>query len=319
MSRLRRSTGTQVALSLTALEEASHTRHAEADLEHLFLAVLLSEQPAGRTLRSLGIGLGGAREAIDRLQQGSLSAAESEGAQDATPQENRTSDQKTYPRRLTERAGKTMKESMSGRKTGDAEAVLRELMVEPSGLILQLLQTLGTTPEQVRDSLEVTDNTRVPRAARRSGKREMAESRTLFIPTSAEEVWDFLSDPHHMPEWDTTVASIAVHDGEIHTRGTTEKAQRRVIRVRRAERPSLLEWVHTTPDRAEGIPEIRSAELFDVVGGADLRLTVSWQRRTTGAMRMLTAPLIPVFFRPLVRTVAHTHVTGISRQFRNRL
>ena len=64
MSKLTTTAATAHTLSLTAMEEASRLGQRTADIDHLFLALVVSEQRAGQVLRSLGITLDSAREAV---------------------------------------------------------------------------------------------------------------------------------------------------------------------------------------------------------------------------------------------------------------
>ncbi|KAA9394526.1 hypothetical protein FCK90_06830 [Kocuria coralli] len=64
MSKLVRIARTSQELSLAAMEEASRQGRREADLEHLFIALVLTDQPAGRILRGLGITLDDARRGV---------------------------------------------------------------------------------------------------------------------------------------------------------------------------------------------------------------------------------------------------------------
>ncbi len=47
MSRFTDSASTSYSLSITAMEEASRVGQREADIDHLFLALTVSEQTAG--------------------------------------------------------------------------------------------------------------------------------------------------------------------------------------------------------------------------------------------------------------------------------
>ena len=64
MSKFTRAASTSHTLSLAAMEEASRLGQRTADIDHLFLALALSEQAAGQVLRSFGITLDSAREAV---------------------------------------------------------------------------------------------------------------------------------------------------------------------------------------------------------------------------------------------------------------
>lgn len=64
MTKFTEAAATSQALSITAMEEASRFSQRTADLDHLFLALVLSEQTAGQLLRDMGVTLGAARQAV---------------------------------------------------------------------------------------------------------------------------------------------------------------------------------------------------------------------------------------------------------------
>lgn len=53
MNKLVRAAQTSQSLSLAAMEEASRLGLREADIDHLFLALVINDQSAGRALREL--------------------------------------------------------------------------------------------------------------------------------------------------------------------------------------------------------------------------------------------------------------------------
>jgi len=74
MSKFVRAAQTSQSLSLAAMEEASRAGLRVADLEHLFLALVISDQPAGGSLRSMGIDLDGARRAVEEAHAAQLAS-----------------------------------------------------------------------------------------------------------------------------------------------------------------------------------------------------------------------------------------------------
>lgn len=331
MNRLSRALGTTFTLQITALEEASRDARNEADLEHLFLALLLSEQPAGRALRSSGITLKAARTAIQQMHQEQLRSL---GVEIEMPQEEHITVYET-PRggQLTKRAAEVMTAATRGKRQGGAAAVLRRLLDEPSGMARNLLARLDTAPEKIRAQLDMAGEP--GRAARRIGKDEVAASRTVFIPAAAEEIWEFLIRPENLHTWDESLNELepeSVTDPHSSTPGDiwiartpTQRADgtrirrrrrslRRRVELRKAEEHSSVEWRLSVIDE-RGNTQLRAAELFPTDGGTDLRFTSVWSRQARGLGRALRSPLIPAL-RSLVRLQAHTHATQISVQFR---
>ncbi len=335
MKRTSTALGTVFTLQMHAMEEASRQSRTEADLEHLFLAVLLSEQPAGRALRSLGITLEGARAAAEQLHVEGLFTL---GVDASPPAHGITLYETQRGGDLTERAAAVMKAALEKKKQGDAAAVLRELLEEPSGMIEELLQRLGTDREQVRAALEATGPS--SRAARRTGRDEVAGSRTVFVPAEPQEIWDVLIRPENIRIWDSSMSELEPEqpeegvpspgDGWTVPAGQTgtgrrpaprRRGGRRRLVLSRADAPHLLEWEITALDRSAaesdgpGTLQRRTAELFAVPGGTELRFTVIWRRRARGPRRILRTALTPAL-RQLARLGAHSHATLISAHFR---
>ncbi|PPF56571.1 hypothetical protein C5C55_08665 [Rathayibacter sp. AY1C2] len=74
MSKLARVAQTTQALSLAAMEEASRAGLRIADLEHLFLALVINDQPAGEALRGMGVDLDDARRAVEEQHAAQLAS-----------------------------------------------------------------------------------------------------------------------------------------------------------------------------------------------------------------------------------------------------
>src|SRR5690606_16041423 len=69
MSAFLNTAATMQTLSVAGMEEASRDGRREGDLEHVLLALVLSEQSAGQVLRGLGITLDAARLAVREQHQ----------------------------------------------------------------------------------------------------------------------------------------------------------------------------------------------------------------------------------------------------------
>ncbi len=74
MSKFTDAAATSHTLSIAAMEEASRVGQRTADIDHLFIALVLNEQTAGQVLRSLGITLSAARDAVDKQHAEQLAA-----------------------------------------------------------------------------------------------------------------------------------------------------------------------------------------------------------------------------------------------------
>lgn len=329
MSKLADAAATAHTLSIAAMEEASRSGRRTADLDHLFLALVVNEQPAGRALRGLGITLDAARDAVAAQHAEQLASL---GITMEPPAPGRITFHETGGYTWGERALDVIQAAGSGGKRGDAAAVLRELVVEPSGLIAAVLHRLATTPESVVSYLDELE--RVADVA----EHPVEEPGTLagvfegFAPAPVEQVWALLADPARMPEWEPSIGSVdAAPDiariGDVWTAWTRrQRPDGAAIQVKPALRRQRLEliardegrcigWLFTCPDAADVNDKRLEIELAPAPGGTRVHVSLAWVRPTDRRRSLLGW-----FLRPLVRHSVRMQVArlggGISRVFR---
>gem|GEM_PF-1378325 len=234
MNKFVRAAQTSHSLSLAAMEEASREGLREADLEHMFLALVIDAQPAGHALRSLGIDLDSARRAVKEQHDAQLASL---GIEASFPEAGRIVFHETDGYQWSPRALDVIAKSSRHGNTGDAAAVLRELVAEPSGLINDILARLDTTSDAVIERLNQHDPF-VEKSAPAGGKNvpaggigvptggksapaggigvptgasvtmRIAGSSETFVPAPLNEVWVFLADPTHVPMWEPSIGNI---------------------------------------------------------------------------------------------------------------
>lgn len=308
MSKFVRAAQTGQSLSLSAMEEASRAGLRVADLEHLFLALVISDQPAGGSLRSMGIDHDGARRAVEEAHAAQLASL---GIEASFPQAGRIVFHETDGYDWSKRAYNLIARSVDEDKNGDAAAVLRELVSEPSGLIADILHRLDTTPQAVLEHLDRFDapggRTATPPA---KVKGQLSGSMQTFVPAPTDGVWQFLADPASIPDWETSVGSIdlAVQDftpgalwqGLAPARRPDGKPvnvkpgfRRRSIELVAAHRPERIAWSFTYPDAPRSSAVLTEFTLVDTTGGTQVQITTSWSRRQ-GWRRLVASPLRPL-------------------------
>lgn len=308
MSKFTRAAQTSQSLSLAAMEEASRMGRREADIDHLFLALVISDQAAGRVLRGLGIDLTTARLAVEKQHEAQLASL---GIEASFPMPGRIVFHETDGYEWNRRATDLIARSGGKEREGDAAAVLRELVLEPSGLILDILQRLNTTPTEVLDSLDRADATPALVMPRRPQvKGWVSGSTETFVPASIDTVWEFLTDPYRVPEWEVSIGSISAPDepvrsGEIwHGLASVArpdgkplkinpKLRRRTIELVQAERPNRAAWRFTYPDAARQGPILTTFDLAPTDGGTQVTITTSWARSTSWK-RVIGLPMRPL-------------------------
>lgn len=331
MSKLTDVAATSHTVSVTAMEEASRLGMRTADIDHMLLALTVNEQVAGQVLRSLGVTLGAAREAVAAQHAEQIAAL---GIRTEAPEPGRITFHETGVGEWSERAIDLIKRSAQGKKRGDAAALLRELVAEPSGFIDAILHRLGTTPGDVIDRLDVADRPEAA-AARAEDPDAISGSSTCFIPASIPEVWGLLADPSRMPIWEPTVGRVDDVPGHARVGASwgagpsTVQSGSKPARIRpgtesmRVEilacaQQQLLEWRLSWPDAPKTNMKRTRVELEPAAGGTQLRLVLAWERSTARAGRR--PRLRRWLLRPLHRFALWIQLNqlgaSISRAFR---
>lgn len=332
MSKFVRAAQTSQSLSLVAMEEASRLGLREADIEHMFLALVISDQSAGRALRNLGIDLDAARHAVEEQRQAQLASL---GIEASFPEAGRIVFHETDGYQWSKRASDLIARSGGKEKEGDAAAVLRELVAEPSGLIADVLRRLGTTPDTVLEQLDQPDllasSSAAVAPAATKVKGRVSGSTETFVPAPVERVWEFLADPAHVPEWEMSVGSIEL-TGQDATPGSVWRGhapisrpdgkplkikpefRRRSIELVEALRPDRVVWRFAYPDTSRSRPTLTEFVLTETTGGAQVTITTSWFRYR-GWRRLIGLPLRPAQ-KFLVWIGLFQTGSAISRAFR---
>ncbi len=344
MSRITRYATTSQTLSLTAMEEASRRGLREADLEDLFLALVLNDQPAGRVLRELGITIHAARAAVEEHQKEQIASL---GIAAELPPSGPIVFHETGGYEWSKRASDLIARAGKKGRTADAAAVLRELLNEPSGTILDLLGRLGAEPGVVLAELDqMPAHLTTGRAGvthRRGTFSGVGES---FIPAPVEDVWALLSDPARVPEWEPAIGVVGssttnsaadpnasaepAHTGEqtggvweayarmTHPNGKPlkvhRKFRRRTLEIVSTEPHTHIAWRLSYPDSDTSAPFITAFDLAPTTGGTHVTTGMTWSRHH--GWRSLLSPLLGPLQRFLIWIKLSQITSSISRVFR---
>ena len=185
MSKFSDVADTSHQLSLAAMEEASRTGHRTADIEHLLLALTLTDQPGGQVLRGFGVTIETTRHAIAQQHAEQLASL---GVTAHPSADGPIVFHETGGYEWSDRALAIIQRSAGRGRRGDAVAVLRELVAEPSGLIGDLLRRMDTPPEELLERLDAAD--RIPaRPTTDRPRRPLSRRSEAFVPASLDEVW----------------------------------------------------------------------------------------------------------------------------------
>ena len=326
MNSFLNTAATMQRLSISGMEEASRDGRREGDLEHVLLALVISEQSAGVALRGLGITLDAARRAVRDQHRQQLRQL---GIELEQGEPERIVFHETDGYEWTDRALTVMSRSTEGDGRGDAASILRILLAEPSGLIAEILERLGTTAEAVGEALDEAERTDPRAQSPATRRRDLVHGRIeVFVPASLDDAWSLLSSAERMPDWDPMTGSIESdaerqdswisHAPFHHPDGKPiqvkpEFRRRRIIRAEASE-PTRVVWWSDYPDAPELDRRMLTVELAATEAGTHATLTTTWRRRT-GWRRMIGFPL-----RPLQRYFVWLHLSqmgaAISRAFR---
>lgn len=329
MSRFTRYAATSQMLTLTAMEEASRRGLHEADLEDLFLALVLSEQAAGQALRRTGITIISARQAVSDYQRKQIASL---GITADIPKSGRIVFHETRDYEWSKRARDIIGRAGEKGQTADAAAVLRELLNEPSGALIELLHELGETPAHVLEELarvEASDDAGKKSATRRPG--EMTAATQVFTPADITEVWSLLSDPTRIQEWEPAIGAVEASELTPSSDATwtasarttrpdgkpikvSRKFRRVTVQMVEAVELSRVVWGFTYPDAPGSRPVRIEVDLSPATGGTDVAIVLSWRKRN-GVKSLLCAPLVPLH-RFLLWTKLSQISSTISRTFR---
>lgn len=332
MSRFTDAAATAQTLSITAMEEASRFGRREADIEHLLLALVISEQVAGQALRGMGLTLDGTREAISAQHAAQLASI---GITGDLPQPGRISFHETGGYEWSGRAVDLIERANDGRKRGDAAAVLRELVAEPSGLIEELLRRLGTSPAAVLARLDDVDRIAVQGPPRTDTTGSWSGFSETFVPAPIEGVWALLADPERMPEWDQAVGSVELPDSRMAPNpgarwigyARTQRPDGRPLRVKTGLRRQQIElvecsersaiaWRFIYPDAGRANSRYIGIALEQAAGGTQLRVTLAWEYSSRRRRRSVVGVVLSPLYRFTTWIQAFQIGSGISRVFR---
>lgn len=322
MSKISDAFALSQRLSIAAGEECARLGNPEIDVEHLFLALLVTDGSAGRVLRGLGITVVSGRAAVAQVHAERLAVL---GISSPSLPAARTDPALVGELRWSPRGLAVMR---SVPDYSDDLSFLTALVEEPGGFVRDVLGALGFDSRQVRDAIAAGPSTggeRTPPHDLSTEQGWRSVSHQAFAPAPVDAVWDLVSTPDRRLEWDSLQVASAHPRGDelVDLEGTTTRADGRRLRVR-ADRVRMqqrllasepqrhIEWEISWPDRGPGAPVQRFAVWLEPVGGGtQLRLRSRWRRRT-GMSGLLRSPLLPLlrfaFKQQLVARAA-----GISR------
>jgi len=198
-------------LLVTAGEEASRFGLPDADIDHLFLAVLLSDSTAGEALRRSGITLDTARDAVARYHTCQL---QSLGLTTSLPEHDSVAKSPQPQGSNWTHRTQIVLNSVKLKDSDELEAqVLRNLLNEPSGVIAGILESLEVTPARIDAELATLTAPPAHNSAHSADSPEAAEH--FYIPAAPDPVMRFLLDPNNMKFWGPQYAVVEFH-GDPH-------------------------------------------------------------------------------------------------------
>jgi hypothetical protein len=325
MSKFIQRLATGYGLSINAGEEASRFGVHAVDVDHVFLALVIDEGTAGQVLRRAGITLAAAREAVASRHREDL---ERLGVQAELPGDGRIRFLEQGGIEWTDRALDLVSRAGGKHRSGDATAVLRDVLGEPSGTVEDVLARLGTTPD---DLLRHLDDAAGIRERAVDPARLLGRTHRVFVPAPTGDVWALVSDAARLPEWDPTLASVTDEAGIGVGASITSGADGRPLKVSPGTERQIVERITAADHRVEWLfsyPDAPSANRRSVVvtleeaaGGSQVTVDFAWIRGAgPRGFRRVIAPVTRILARPIVRIALWFQVVnlagGISRALR---
>lgn len=189
-----------ITLSRMSAEEASRFGRPAIDIEHIFLALTLTDTPAGQLLRAHGATYTASLAAIRSIESAAL---ESLGV---TPPATLLPAKPSATHGLTERASRIFNSARNVKS--DYFAILEALISEPSGTIAAILDYVGTNPLEIRAGMPNEGALILPdkdSANESLSNQALIAQATTSCPAPIEAVTDFLNDPKNIPVWESSV------------------------------------------------------------------------------------------------------------------
>lgn len=319
MSKWTGAMTTAMELSSAASEEATRAGSPEVDVDHLFLALVLSGGAAGDLLRSYGVTIDAARTAIDAEQTDQL-ASLGISAPDVTPRQLTPA----YQTRLdwTPRAREVLKRTSS---PFDGLALLRGVITERSGTVTRLLRRLDVDLEPLLERLFQEPASPAQRTDSSHAGRRGIVCVTGFIPAPLDDVWAVVNDPARIPEWDDFTGTVTPSDRLDTWTARPQKvtaAGEKVPLKHPAEIVQLLadDQTHRVirevswPTRRHATNQIVTITLTRQSLGCRIEITSSL-RGARGVRRMMHLALTPLQ-RLIMRSMLTQQIASLSRIFR---
>lgn len=332
MSRFTEMATTSHALSIQAMEEASRFGQRVADIDHLLLALVISEQPAGDVLRDLGITLKAARGAVEEQHRAQLDAL---GVTAEASVQGRIMFHETGGYEWSARSIDVITRANKRTNRGDAAAVLRQLVVEPSGMIENILRRLETSSAQVIEQLNRAQSDSPSTSQHTRAKGKLSADTEAFVPAPVKEVWKLLIDPLRRTEWEPSVGHVVIEGARAqpHVGQSWTAYARKIgpdskpIRIRsefqvqdvellQCHDQTIIEWRSTFPRASKANARRLRIALEPAVGGTRLRLALTIERHASHARSPIRGLLLRPYFRFVIWMQLLNLSNGISRVFR---
>lgn len=339
MSKFTDAAATMYGLSVAGMEEASRLGLRDTDVDHLFLALVTSEQAAGQVLRGAGITLAAAREAVAAQHAEQLRAL---GVDHEPPAPGPIVFHETGGYEWTDRAQEVFKRSGSKGNDGGSIAVLRALLDEPSGLIEAVLSRLGVSGGELLARADAAE--RIPSfgGVSRPSRGPLSRSTTAFVPAPVGDVWELLADPRRMPEWDLMLgvvdvpggagegaprvgdvwgASLATHAPDGKPFKQRPGMQRASIELLASDERELISWRVQYPGNPRANSRRTTIALAPAAGGTQLGISFEWEPVARRRAPSLAKRAQRLLMRPAMRFAVWMQTaqigSGISRVFRS--
>lgn len=309
------------SLSWAARAEAQLWGHPEIEVEHILLAVIGGDGAAGRMLRDREVTMDDARTAVEAAHDARVADL---GVAPAPWVHRQTSDPFGGDVDWSPAAIKLLDHPQGAT---DDVLILRALLDEPTGFIVDVLARLGLDVDDLRAwSAEPQERPVVGEPGMADDAGWLRVTYSAFAPAEPGEVWALVSDPQRRRDWDnTTEAVVQIDSGVWHLHAARVRPDGRRARWSPGPRRSRLElissepgeaveWETTWPHRRRSAVLRQRIRLRPARGGTTLEMSQALARRPgwRSTLRRGPAALQKFMLRSLLVSQAAAIVRAVS-------
>lgn len=208
------------------------------------------------------------------------------------------------------------------------------LLQEPSGQIEEILVQAGIEQSALQTALEQLPESTFTQVVDNSNQDRIGARHTVFLPTSPEKAWEFVSNPSNLPNWLPAIESLDAEPGSTGPwlgRSATppgkfseapvrpgRQVQEVALTVKDAE-SKRIEYELKFPQEPRLNTQQVSVQLTEDSDGCICQVSIAWLRpngKQVGTLQRLVRKPLGLIAKPAVRYFVKGQATAITRNLR---